>query len=104
MTVGQDIWQNFTSGIMDYGLQTFAPIDPWFYPLVFVGLIGYVYTALNSVIGAVVAILLTFAVYGASNIVFPEGPVSGISMFLYIIVVVGVSFLLMTVILKYIKK
>ena len=92
-----DIWSNF-SNISEYTKDAFGAVDPWFYPLIFVGIIGFLYTSMNSLTVAVVGILITFGLFGATTSVF-EG-VSEISMFLYIIAIVGMALLVVTFFIK----
>jgi len=92
-----DIWSNF-SDMPTYMIDAFGAVDPWFWPLIFIGVIGFLYTASDSVTVAVVGILVTFGLFGATSVF--EG-VSEFSMFLYIVALVGISLLIVTAFTKW---
>jgi hypothetical protein len=93
-------YTDFFSNIFGYALETFAPMQPYFWPLFFGGIIGYIYCAMNSLIAAVVGILLVFGVFAGTAVsgFFAEVPV--FSQFLYIITIVGFTLLVGTLIMK----
>jgi len=93
-----DIWGNFSRSIPDYMTDAFSAIDPWFWPLVFVGIFGFLYTAMNSVTVAIVGILVTFGIFATSTNVFVGIP--EITQFLYIISIIGISLLITTLFLR----
>ena len=93
-----DIWGNFSRSIPDYMTDAFSAIDPWFWPLVFVGVFGFLYTAMNSVTVAIVGILVTFGLFAASTNIFAGIP--ELTMFLYLIVIVGITMLFVTLFLS----
>ena len=97
-----DIWTNFSQGIFSYSLDAYGNLQPWFYPLVFIGIIGYVYTATHSVITAIVAILITFGLYGTTTDIFNTTP--DFVLLMNIIVLVGVSTLIFTLFMKRVVK
>jgi len=92
-----DLWSNF-SDLPEYAIQAFSAVDPWVYPLVFVGIIGFLYTSMNSIMVAVVGILFTLGLFGTSTTIFNDVP--EVTMLLYVISIIGVSLLIVTFIVK----
>lgn len=92
------IWTGFMDGLIDYGMSAFDPLGIWKYPLLLVAIIGYVYACTQSVTVAVVAIIITFAAYGTTTNVFAYVP--DISLFLYIVTIMGITLLLVTLFIK----
>jgi hypothetical protein len=97
-----DIWTNFSQGILNYSLDAYGNLQPWFYPLFFFGIIGYVYSATHSVITAVVAILITFGLYGATTDIFNAVP--DYVLFMNIVVLIGISALIFTLLINKVVK
>ena len=87
-----DIWTNFTRSIPEYATDAFSAIDPWFWPLVFVGVFGFLYTAMNSITVAIVGILITFGLFATTTNIFVGIP--EVTQFLYIITVIGITMLI----------
>ena len=92
------IWTNFTRSIPQYAVDAYAAVDPWFYPILFIGIIGFIYTSMNSITVAIIAILITFGIFATTTSIFTE--VSELTQFLYIITVVGLTMLIVTLILN----
>lgn len=97
-----EIFDEFTSGIPDYAVSAFNAIDPWFWPLVFIGIIGFVYAAMSSVTLAVIAILITFGMFATTTTIFVDVP--EISLFLYIIAVIGITVLIAALFISWRRK
>jgi len=95
-------WGNFTGGIIEYSINGYSNLEPWTYPLILVGIIGYVFMATHSVVTCVVAILITLGVYSSTTDIFVNVP--DISLFLYIITLVGITLLLMILVLKVVDR
>jgi len=93
-----EIWENFTQGILDYGMETFSGMEPWTYPFIFVGIIGFVYATMKSVIVAIIGIIITFGLYATTTNIFVDMP--DISLFLYIVAVVGIAMLIVALVIK----
>ena len=93
-----DIWANFTQNPPQYIVEAFSAIDPWFYPLVFLGIIGFVYGATNSIISAVIMILIMFGLFAGTTSIFSGIP--EITQFLYLIAILGITLLVVTFFLK----
>ena len=93
-----DVWANFSSGIAQYATDAFSVLDPWFYPIIFIGVIGYIYTCMHSVTVAVVAIIITLGLFGATTSIFAGVP--EVTQLLYIISIIGITMLIVTLILK----
>jgi len=87
-----DVWGNFTRSIPDFVVAAFDAVDPWFWPLVFIGVFGYLYTAMNSVTVAIVGILITFGLFATTTNIFVGIP--EITQFIYIVTVIGITMLI----------
>jgi len=87
-----EIWENFTAdGIFNYAISAYANVDPWMWPLVFVGIIGFIYGATQSLIVTVAGIIITMASFVGTSI-FTDVP--EVPMLFYIITIVGIGVLL----------
>ena len=79
------------TGILDYSLSAYTGIlGSFFYPVIFCGIIGYVYMKQQSVIAASVATLILF---GAFDIV-TQVPMFVMIMHILVTIAVGALFLL----------
>ena len=87
-----DVWSNMTRNFPKYATDAYGAIDPWFYPLLFFGIIGYVYAYSKSVVVASVAILITLGLFGVTAFV----GVGLVGNFLYIVVAIGLGSLIIT--------
>jgi hypothetical protein len=95
------IFANNSSGLIGYALETFDPMQPWFWVMFFGAIIGYIYCAMNSVTATVVAILITLGVWATAA--FGTDYLSSVpvfNQFLYIIVLLGLTLLVGTFIMK----
>ena len=92
-----DVWVNFSQGIFEYSVESFSAVDPWFYPLLLFGIIGYIYTSMHSVTAAVVGIIITLGIFGVTTSVF-EG-VPELTQILYLITIIGISMLLFSLLI-----
>jgi len=92
------IWENFSSDIFGYATSAFSSVEPYLYPFVIIGIIGFIYAAMNSIIVAVVAVLITFAAFATTTSIFEQVP--QISQFFYIISIIGITLLVVTLFLK----
>jgi hypothetical protein len=88
------------SGIMGYMMETFQPMNPLFWVIIFGALICYVYLASKSLIAAVILILITFATFGGTVIsgYFSDVPI--FTQFLYIITLFGIASLIFGLVMK----
>jgi len=90
------------SGIAGYMMETFSGMQPYFWVLFFGGIIGYIYLSMQSITAAIIAILLTFGLWGAVNFpgisLFNDVPL--FNQFLYIITLVGLTALVGGFIMK----
>ncbi|MBE3095352.1 MAG: hypothetical protein IMZ52_10010 [Actinobacteria bacterium] len=102
MAAGVEMWENFSKGIIPYAMSAFSGLEPWVYPLIFVGIIGYVYATVNSVIVAVVAIIITFGLYATTTDIFVNVP--DLNLFFYIVVLIGLTLLITTLFIRRIKQ
>lgn len=94
-----DIWTNFTQGIFEYARSAFSGLEPWLYPLVFVGIIGFVFAAMNSVVVAIVAIIVALGLFATATSIFATVP--EITLFFYIVTVVGLGALITSLVVKF---
>lgn len=92
-----DVWGNFSEGVPQYAMEAFSAIDPWFYPIVLFGIIGYIYGCMQSVTSAVIAILITLGIFAVTTSIF-EG-VPEMTQILYIITILGLTMLLVSLLL-----
>lgn len=97
MGILMDVWSNMTSNFPKYATDAYSAIDPWFYPILFLGIIGYVYAYTKSVVVASVAILITLGLFGVTGFV----GVGTLGNFLYIVVAIGLGSLIITFIKNY---
>jgi len=93
-----DIWGNFTNGSVEYAVQAFQAVDPWFYPIIMVAIIGYIYTAMNSVTAAVIGIIITLGIFGATTSIFEAEGIAQMTQFLYVVTIIGISMLLLSLV------
>lgn len=88
---------NFTelvngTGILDYSMQAYVEILGVFtYPLIFCGIIGYVYMKQQSVVAAAVATLVLFAAF--DSVIFGAGIFVTI-MHILVTIAIGALFLM----------
>ena len=92
------LWSNFTDGFIDFGMSAYGSLEPWVYPLVFIGIIGFVYATMKSITVTVVAIIFTLGIYGATTNIFNEVP--DLNLFLYIISIIGIALLITALFIK----
>jgi hypothetical protein len=88
------------AGLVGYMMETFEPMQPYFWVLFFGGIIGYIYLATQSLTATIIAILLVLGIFGTTSLsgYFAEVPV--FSQFLYIVTLVGLTALVGTFIMK----
>lgn len=84
-----DIWGNFTQGIPQYAIEAYSAVDPWFYPILFVGIIGYIYAAMNSITSAVIAIIITMGIFATTTSIFAD--MNELTSLLYIIALIVIA-------------
>lgn len=92
------IWDSFIQGIFDYGMSAYDPFGIWKYPLIILGIIGFVYATMESAIVAIIAIVFSLTIYGATTDIFNDVP--DINLFMYIITIVGIALLLTVLFIK----
>lgn len=95
-----DIWTNFTRGVPEYATDAFAAIDPWFYPLILFGIIGYIYTSMQSVTSAIIGILITLGLFTVTTSIFAAEGVPMMTQFLYIVTLIGLTMLILSLLLR----
>lgn len=94
-------WQNLMNGIIEYGFSAYDPLGVWKWPLLFLGIFGFIYGATHSIITTIVGIIGTLAIYGTTTSIFAEVP--DVSLFLYAITIVGLAILFTTLFLEWKK-
>lgn len=98
-----EIWQNFTTdGIINYALSAYSHIEPWLWPLILLGIVGFIYGAMQSLIVAVVGIIIIFGALAGTTDVFSYAPEP--TQFAYILAVVGITALLVGFFIKISRK
>ena len=91
-----EFWDEFVSDIMGYWIDGFSNTDPYLFPFLFIGIIGFIYASLNSITVAIVGILLTIGLFGSS---FFAG-IPDLTNLLYIVTILGISLLIVTLFIK----
>ena len=62
-------WSDITDNWVEYAFTGYSNIfGDWVYPLIFLGLIGYIYCVNKSAFSAAAAICIIFAVFGVTGI------------------------------------
>ena len=92
-----EIWEEFQN-IFTYAKDTFYRLDIWFYPLLFLAIIGWVYATTQSVTVAIVAIIITFGLYATTTSIFVDVP--DLDLFLYLVVLLGLTLLIGSLFIK----
>ena len=95
-----DLWGNFSSGIIDYAMSAYSSLEPWVYPFILIGIIGYVYAVMNSITVAIVAIIFTLGIYATTTSIWISAPVNDAVMFLYLVSVIGIGLLIAMLFIK----
>jgi len=100
MLLGEVNWSNISSDWAEFIMSGYTNIfENWTYPLIFLGVVGYVYCVNRSAMSAAAAICLIFGIYGVTGIFrFPE--VAQFSFLSWIITLVSFSGLFTTLFLK----
>jgi hypothetical protein len=97
-----EMWNNFSGGFFEYAMSAYDKLEPWTYPLVFVGIIGYVYMATRSVTAAIISIFITLGLYGASTSIFDAVP--SLNLLLWCITIIGIPMLFFAIVLKVVDR
>ena len=88
---GEVNWSNITGNWSEFILTGYNNIlGNWFYPLAFLGIIGYIYCINRSAIAAAAGICIIFGVYGVTNI-FAAPDLVSFSLFGWIITIISFS-------------
>lgn len=88
------------TGIAGYIMETFNSMDPYFWPLFFGGIIGFVYLKTQSTVAAIIAIIITFGLWGGTATISLFKDVPLFSQFLYIVTLIGLTALVGGLIMK----
>jgi len=89
-----DVWSNMTNNFPKYATDAYSAIGDWFYPIMFLSIIGYIYAYMRSATAAMVAIMITFGIYGYFFIDEVE-----LTLFLYVVVIlIFVALITLTII------
>ena len=92
------IFENLSSGIRDFSMAAFSSVEPFTWPLFFIGIIGFIYAGMHSLVVAVVGILITLGTFVGTTTIFTDIP--ELTQFLYIISIIGIALLLAMVVIK----
>jgi len=91
-------WTNISSNWIDWALTGYRNIfGDWVYPIMFLGIIGYVYAVNRSALSAAAAICIIFVVFGATGIFTAENMYFALEA--WIIVIVAFAALFVTLII-----
>ena len=89
MLLGEVNWTNISSNWADFIMTGYDAIfQHWTYPLIFLGIIGYVYCVNRSALSAAAAICIIFGVYGTTSI-FRYPDIAGFSLLGWLITIVS---------------
>lgn len=99
--VSFDIWDGFTQ-FMTYSINAYSSMQPYVYPIIIFGILGWIFAYMRSVVVFIVAGLITLAMFVGTTAIFTQ--VSAITLFLYIITIVGIPLLIVSVILAIQKR
>jgi hypothetical protein len=78
-------WDSLMTGFFTYAREAYSGLQPWDYPLFFVGIIAYIYLITQSATAAIVTILITVGLYGTTT-VFLEVPDLMIIFYIFVII------------------
>ena len=98
-----EIWEKFTTeGILNYALSAYGSLDIWLWPLIFLGIFGFIYAGTKSIVVCVVGIIITFGVFAGTTNIFNQVPEP--TMVAYIVVIMGLTMLFTGLFIKISKK
>ena len=96
LLLGEVNWTNISGDWAGWIIGAYDTIFAnWTYPLIFLGIVGYVYCINRSAMAAAVAICLIFGIYGAAAI-FSYSEISQFSMLGWVITVTAFAGLFTT--------
>ena len=74
MLIGEINWTNVSGNWIQFAMSGYTNIfENFTYPLIFLGIIGYIYCITKSAIGAAIGICIVFVIYGGSAVFnYPE--------------------------------
>ena len=91
-------WDTFSvNGIFNFARDAYSSMQPWDYPIFFLGLIAFIYLVTQSATAAIVVMLITVGLYGTTEI-FLEVP--DVMLILYIFVILTLTSLFAFLIYK----
>ena len=100
MLFGEINWTNISGNWMDFFMSGYTGIfENFTYPLIFLGIIGYVYCITHSAMGAAATICLTFGIYGVTG-VFATGSSAEFSILSWLITLISFSALFVTLFVR----
>jgi len=89
-------WDTMSQGVFTFAREAYSSMQPWDYPIFFLGIIAFIFLITNSATAAIVVMLITVALYGSN--VFLEVP--DLMMILYIFVLITLTSLFAFLIYK----
>jgi len=102
--LGEINWSNISGNWGEFALTGYDYIfGNWTYPLIFLGIVGYVYCINRSAVSAAAAICIIFSIYGITG-VFSYGDIAQYSMLSWVIVVFSFAGLFTTLFITIGKK
>lgn len=100
MILGEVNWTNISADWVGYIMKGYDSIfNHWTYPLIFLGVVGYIYCVNRSAMSAAAAICIIFGVYGITGI-FRYGDIAQFSLLSWVIVIVSFSGLFTTLFIR----
>lgn len=86
----KNISQIMEQGFIDWALEAYTVLfGVWVWPLIFIGIIGYVYAVNKSATSAAVAICLIFGIFGITGIFADVGEFSQFSSLIALFSIAG---------------
>ena len=100
MFVMEANWTNISSNWIEYALSSYENIlGDWVYPLIFMGIISYIYCINRSAFSAAAAICIIFGVYGVTG-VFSSPDTMYFTLLSWIVVIFSFAGLFVVLIVK----
>jgi len=100
MPFGDVNWSNISGNWSEFFLLGYKGIfGNWTYPLIFLGIIGYVYAINRSAVSAAALICIVFGVFGVTDI-FATSSTAGFSLLSWVITIVSFAALFVTLFMR----
>jgi len=98
-----ELWENFTTnGIINYAMSAYSNIEPWLWPFILIGIGGFIYAAMQSLVVAGVGLIILFGALAGTTDIFSAMPEP--TQLAYVIVIIGFTTLLAGFFVKIARK